>query len=138
MQSHARIQTVTRLRPQDQRDVVERTEREAWTEYAEGSGEAPNYPADGWGQRFCQLPFNVIVRDRFGGKRILGVNSRSIGEESAVLLSREQLPLFEVVQIQLEDGNERPWVRAKVVDNRQTLGGFLVDVEYMIDDQRAA
>ena len=55
-----------------------------------------------------------------------------------MLLSREGLPLFEIVQVQLEDGSERPWVRAKVVDNRQTLGGFLVHVEYMIDDQRAA
>jgi hypothetical protein len=88
--------------------------------------------------RFCRLPFNLVVRDRRGRPRIELSNSKSLGPSGAVLICRSQIPPHQEVQLQLSDEFDRPWVRAKVVESRQTVGGYAVRVEFLTEFRTAA
>ena len=119
--------------------VLELREVIAWTEIAEGSSGRPvRFVAGCEDHRFCRLPFSLVVRDRRGRPRIELCNSKSLGPSGAVLLCRSQVPALQEVQLQLNDEFDRPWVRAKVVDSRQTVSGYAVRVEFSSESHTAA
>jgi hypothetical protein len=119
--------------------VLESREVIAWAEIAEGSsGQPVRFMAGCEDHRFCRLPFTLIVRDRRGRPRVELCNSNSLGASGAVLICRSQVPALQEVQLQLNDDFDRPWVRAKVIDSRQTLGGYAVRVEFSSESQTAA
>jgi len=86
----------------------------------------------------CRMNFTVVSKDRKGCPQIHMCASKSIGRTSAVLICRKELPLFAEVQIQLDDETERPWVRAKVTESAQTVGGYAVRVEFLAEARQAA
>jgi hypothetical protein len=119
--------------------VLESREVIAWAEIAEGSSGRPvRFVAGCEDHRFCRLPFNLIVRDRRGRPHVELCNSKSLGPSGAVLVCRSRVPALQEVQLQLNDECDRPWVRAKIVNSRQTVGGYAVRVEFLTESQTAA
>ena len=112
-------------------EVTERQELKDWVEQASSGRTVAGLPRAGSGQLVCRLPFNLAVQDRFGRDEVLLVRSRTIDDQAAVIFSRRKMPLFDVVRIQLDDGTNRAWVRAKVTQNVSTIGGQLVRMEYV-------
>ena len=120
---------------------VEREENEVmtWAEIAQASrGRALHFTAGCEDHRFCRLPFNLVTKDRLGRPQIEFCNSKSLGPSSAVLICRQSLEPFQDIQLQLDDELDRPWVRAKVTDSRQTVGGYAVRVEFLTEARQAA
>ena len=113
--------------------TLEQSEARYWAECAEPGAAPDNYRDQCDGLHLCQLPFMVRWKDRKGKIVELRVTSRSVSDHSAVLLSRKPLPMFDVIEVQMDDGTERPIVPAKVVDYDQTVGGYLAHVEFLID-----
>ena len=112
-------------------EAGERQELTHWLDYARFSP-IPGSPTRGYaGQLVCRLPFNLAMEDRFGHRQVLMVRSHTVSDRAAVIFSRRRMPLFNEVRIQLDDGTNRAWVRAKVTDNVPTIGGQLVRVEYL-------
>ena len=112
-------------------ETGERQELNSWLEYARYDRAPASFQRRHFGQRFCRLPFNLAQQDRFGQQQVQMVRSHTVGDRAAVLFSRRKMPLFNVVWIQLDDGTNRAWVRAKVTENISTIGGQLVRVEYL-------
>lgn len=113
--------------------TLEQSEARYWAECAEPGAAPDNYRDQCDGLHLCQLPFMVRWKDRKSKLIELRVTSRSVSDHSAVLLSRKPLPMFDVIEVQMDDGTERPIVPAKVVDYDQTVGGYLAHVEFLID-----
>ncbi|UCG32487.1 MAG: hypothetical protein JSU68_12575 [Phycisphaerales bacterium] len=120
-------------------EVVEQREAIAWAEIAENcAGRPVRFAAGCEDHRFCRLPFNLVARDRRGRPLVELCNSKSLGASGAVLICRNQILPHQEVQLQLNDELDRPWVRAKVVDSRQTIGGHAVRVEFLTESRTAA
>lgn len=115
---------------------IERQEVETWAACA-GSGSTPQNHRDQCdGLHRCRLPFIVAVKEHSGTLRLIRVTSQALGEESAVFLSREPLPLFDLIEVQLDDGSDRPFIQAKVVDYDRTIGGYQSHVEFLVGEDR--
>ncbi len=117
---------------------VEQQELAKWAELAQAGPDAAGASGAGEGQRVCRMPFNVVGVNRAGQRQLQRATSHSLGARRAVLVVRRPLALYETVVVQLDDGGERPWVRAKVLDNTQTVGGYYALVEFLAWEQRAA
>ncbi len=118
--------------------TLEQSEARYWAECAEPGAAPDNYRDQCDGLHLCQLPFMVRWKDRKGKIIELRVTSRSVSDHSAVLLSRKPLPMFDIIEVQMDDGTERPIVPAKVVDYDQTIGGYLAHVEFLIDPAQSS
>lgn len=115
---------------------IERHEVQTWAACA-GSGSTPqNHRDQCEGLHRCRLPFIVAVKERSGTSRLIRVTSQALGEESAVFFSREPLPLFDLIEVQLDDGSDRPFIQAKVVDYDRTIGGYQSHVEFLVGEGR--
>lgn len=118
---------------------LEQDEVIAWAEIARACrGHTLSFVPGCEDHRFCRLPFNLVAKDRQGRPRIELCTSKSLGAASAVLICRKPLTPFEEVQLQLDDELDRPWVRAKVIDTKQTIGGHAVCVEFLTEARQVA
>jgi hypothetical protein len=118
---------------------LEQSEVLAWARIAEDAdAQGVPFVAGCEDHRSCQLLFNIISKDRKGRPVYQLCTSKSLGASSAVLICRHELPPFHEVQLQLDDEQDRPWVRAKVAECKQTVGGYAVRVEFLTEARQAA
>lgn len=109
--------------------VGEYDEMGQWLEFARAGCAIPGSKREQAGEFVCGLPFNLAVQERNGGERIHLVRSHSLSDRAVVLFSRQKMRLYDEVRLQLDDGTDRAWVRARVTQNTNTVGGHLVRLE---------
>jgi hypothetical protein len=106
-------------------------EMSRWIGFARAGRALPAAKREHVGSLMCRLPFNLATQDRFGQQQVQMVRSHSLSDRDVVLFSRHKLQLYREVRIQLDDGTDRAWVRARVTQNTSTVGGHLVRLEYI-------
>ncbi|UCG34244.1 MAG: hypothetical protein JSU68_06325 [Phycisphaerales bacterium] len=104
-------------------------ETDRWIEFARAGCAVPGSKREQAGELVCGLPFNLAVQDRHGQERVHMVRSHSLSDHAVVLFSRQKMRLYDEVRLQLDDGTDRAWVRARVTQNTNTVGGHLVRLE---------
>ena len=104
-------------------------EMDQWVEFARAGRAVPGAKREEAGELVCGLPFNLAVQDRHGQERIHMVRSHSLSDHAVVLFSRQKMRMYDEVRLQLDDGTDRAWVRARVTQNTNTVGGHLVRLE---------
>jgi hypothetical protein len=118
--------------------LIERNELLHWAEVARSHSTQHGFRVDQPSHFVCHLPCNIQWKNRFGRAEAIKAHTQTIGMNGSVLTCRRALPLFGVVQLQLDDGTPRPWIHAKVIENKQTVSGYLISVEYVADEPRSA